>query len=135
MALDTIVTTSGFAGGGFGVPGLEGISPTVIAAGGAVLSAAIRALSSGGGGGGKTAFQVGSDIDIISNAEAAASCNGTSDKRFKLCNGVMVEVKRRRRRRRLLTCTDKVDIGFITGVLGKGSGGQSAISSMLARCG
>ncbi len=43
--------------------------------------------------------------------------------------------KTRRRRRRLLTCSDKADIAFLTGTLGKGALAQTAITSVLARCG
>lgn len=40
---------------------------------------------------------------------------------------------RRRRRRRLLTASDKADIAFITGTLGKGEIGRSAIAALLSR--
>lgn len=40
---------------------------------------------------------------------------------------------RRRRRRRLLTASDKADIAFITGTLGKGEMGKAAIASLLSR--
>ena len=43
--------------------------------------------------------------------------------------------KTRRRRKRLLTCSDKADIAFLTGTLGKGALAQTAITSVLARCG
>lgn len=42
-------------------------------------------------------------------------------------------LKRRRRRRKLLTASDKADIAFLTGVLGKGQTGSAAISALLSR--
>jgi hypothetical protein len=48
--------------------------------------------------------------------------------------GEITEKPKRRRRRRLLTCSDRADIAFITGVLGKGQSGQAAIATLLARC-
>lgn len=41
---------------------------------------------------------------------------------------------KRRRRKRLLTCGDRADIAFITGILGKGQAGSNAIATLLARC-
>lgn len=38
-----------------------------------------------------------------------------------------VERRRRRRRRRALTASDRADIGFITGLLGKGAGKEFSI--------
>lgn len=62
-------------------------------------------------------FDVGSEIDVLSQAEARSG-------------------KRRRRRRRLLTCSDKADIAFLHGQLGGGQLGRAAISSLLSRrCG
>lgn len=49
--------------------------------------------------------------------------------------GDVVCKKTRRRRKRLLTCSDKADIAFLTGTLGKGALAQTAITSVLARCG
>lgn len=40
---------------------------------------------------------------------------------------------RRRRRKQLLTASDRQDIAFIVGTLGKGQMGQAAISQLLAR--
>ncbi len=51
------------------------------------------------------------------------------------CTGQIYCKKTRRRRKRLLTCSDKADIAFITGTLGKGSLAQTAIASLLAKCG
>jgi len=50
------------------------------------------------------------------------------------CTGEIFCKKTRKRRKRLLTCSDKADIAFIIGQLGKGATSQSAISAMLARC-
>lgn len=41
---------------------------------------------------------------------------------------------KRRRRRRMLTCSDKEDIQFLIGVLGKGEMGKTAVASLLAGC-
>ncbi len=51
------------------------------------------------------------------------------------CTGEIYCKKTRKRRKRLLTCSDKADLAFIIGQLGKGAAGTSAISSLLARCG
>ncbi len=51
------------------------------------------------------------------------------------CTGQIICKKTRRRRKRLLTCSDKADIAFLTGTLGKGQLAQTAISSLLSRCG
>lgn len=70
----------------------------------------------------------------MSGAEVVVAAAGTDT--FKIdALGQLVLVKKRRRRKRLLTCSDKADIAFVTGTLGKGSLAQSAISSLLARCG
>ena len=42
-------------------------------------------------------------------------------------------VHRRRRRRKRLTASDKADIAFITGTLGKGEMGRTAIAALLSR--
>ena len=42
-------------------------------------------------------------------------------------------VHRRRRRRKLLTASDKADIACITGTLGKGEMGRTAIAALLSR--
>ena len=42
-------------------------------------------------------------------------------------------VHRRRRRRKLLTASDKADIAFITGTLGKGELGRTAFAALLSR--
>lgn len=69
--------------------------------------------------GGGLQIPVGSDIDIVGEAEMAA-----------------LRPRRRRRRRRLLTCSDKADIAFLHGQLGGGALGKAAISSILSRrCG
>jgi hypothetical protein len=47
--------------------------------------------------------------------------------------GALVEKRRRRRRKQLLTSSDRQDIAFIVGTLGKGQMGQAAISQLLAR--
>lgn len=41
--------------------------------------------------------------------------------------------RRRRRRKQLLTASDRQDIAFIVGTLGKGEMGKAAISQLLAR--
>ncbi len=51
------------------------------------------------------------------------------------CSGMLYCAKNRKRRKRLLTCSDKADIAFITGTLGKGALAQTAIASLLAKCG
>ena len=58
------------------------------------------------------------------------------DKYWKVdsCTGQLVPVKRRRRRKRLLSCSDKADLAFLVGTLGKGSIASTAISSLLAKC-
>ena len=47
--------------------------------------------------------------------------------------GEVFEKRRRRRRKQLLTSSDRQDIAFIVGTLGKGQMGQAAISQLLAR--
>lgn len=42
--------------------------------------------------------------------------------------------KKRRRRRRMLTCSDKEDIQFLIGILGKGEMGKTAVAALLAGC-
>ena len=58
------------------------------------------------------------------------------DKYWKVdsCTGQLVPVTRRRRRKRLLSCSDKADLAFLVGTLGKGSIASTAISSLLAKC-
>lgn len=114
---------------GFGVPDI------LKAAGGAVLGAVVRGIAGAGGQDQRNAFRTGPEIDILSQAEASR-CNGDFSKRFKIdpCTGNLVEVKTRRRRKRMLTCSDKVDIAFVTGTLGKGQIASAAISSLLSRC-
>ena len=58
------------------------------------------------------------------------------DKYWKIdsCTGQLVPVTRRRRRKRLLSCSDKADLAFLVGTLGKGSIASTAISSLLAKC-
>ncbi len=51
------------------------------------------------------------------------------------CSGQIVCRPNKKRRKRLLTCTDKADIAFVVGTLGKGQLAQTAIASLLARCG
>ncbi len=49
--------------------------------------------------------------------------------------GELICKKTRKRRKRLLTCSDKADIAFLTGTLGKGQLGQAAVTAVLTRCG
>ncbi len=51
------------------------------------------------------------------------------------CTGEIFCKKTKKRRKRLLTCGDKADIAFVIGTLGKGQIAQTAIASLLARCG
>ncbi len=95
------------------------------------------------GGGRQSALQPiprGSDIDIVAGGAGGGEPGGdicapgyhiAIDK----CSGQMVCRKNRKRRKKMLTCSDKVDISFLTGVLGKGANGQAAIQALLARCG
>ncbi len=132
MSADTIIV--GGAGGGVlqvRGPG-AGIRPNQGLSVGSVLRAGagiVGGLVSG------NVFDTSPDIEIQSQAQAAASSNGEC-KTFRVdrCTGELVCIKPRKRRRRLLTCGDKADIAFIVGSLGKGALGQTAISSMLARC-
>lgn len=71
-----------------------------------------------------TGFTPGADIDVMSEEEMI---------QFEK-TGEFTPRRRRRRRRRLLTSSDRADIAFITGVLGKGQSGQAAIATLLARC-
>ncbi len=75
-------------------------------------------------------FRPGAAIEI----EGQGLAPGTQ---FKVdpVSGELVIVKRRRRRKRLLTCSDKADIAFLTGTLGKGALAQGAITSVLSKCG
>jgi len=75
-------------------------------------------------------FPEGASIDIDSQGLPQGTV-------FKVdpVSGEIVILKRRRRRKRLLTCSDKADMAFVTGTLGKGQMGQAAISSLLSRCG
>lgn len=75
-------------------------------------------------------FTPGADIDIQSQGFAPGT-------KFEVdpATGEVKIIKRRRRRKRLLTCSDKADIAFVTGTLGKGSLASTAISSLLSRCG
>ena len=75
-------------------------------------------------------FPVGADIKI----ESQGLPQGT---RFEVdpVTGEITILKRRRRRKRLLTCSDKADIAFLTGTLGKGALAQGAITSVLSKCG
>jgi len=65
-------------------------------------------------------FAEGSDLKILSEAEARAM-------------GLNGRARGRRRRRKLLTCGDKADIAFLHGNLGGGQLGRAAISSLLSR--
>lgn len=73
---------------------------------------------------------------------AATGTNGSDpngpprDKYWKIdsCTGQLVPATRRRRRKRLLSCSDKADLAFLVGTLGKGSIASTAISSLLAKC-
>ncbi len=86
----------------------------------------------GGGGGGPPPFQTDFPPQPVSG-------NGVCPPGFQVavdhCTGQIVCKKTRKRRKRLLTCSDKADIAFITGTLGKGAMAQTAISALLARCG
>ncbi len=124
MAAKTVVTG---AGGGT-VPGQTGIFPggeALLNFGAGILTDVATEFLTGGN---------GSNGNI--NQVPQSGCT-PADKRFKIdpCTGQLVEVKKRRRRRRLLSCSDKADIAFVTGTLGKGSLASTAISSLLARCG
>jgi len=77
-----------------------------------------------------TAFEVGSRIGIDSQGLPPGTKFEIDSK-----TGEIVIIKRRRRRKRLLTCGDKSDIAFLTGTLGKGQMGQTAVSALLSRCG
>lgn len=90
-------------------------------------------------------------VDIVRNEYTALMGNQRSDfegrgngdpncppkdKYWKVdsCTGQLVPVTRRRRRKRLLSCSDKADLAFLVGTLGKGSIASTAISSLLAKC-
>jgi len=82
----------------------------------------------------------GSDIDIVAGGSAGGApgadvCAPGYHVAVDKCTGQLVCKKNRRRRKKMLTCSDKADIAFIIGQLGKGAGAQSAISAMLAKCG
>ncbi len=51
------------------------------------------------------------------------------------CTGQIVCKPNKKRRKRLLSCSDKADIAFVVGTLGKGQLAQTAIASLIARCG
>ncbi len=80
-------------------------------------------------------FDTGSEIEIQSQAQAAATNGECKLFRVDRCTGQLVCVKRRRRRKRLLTCSDKADIAFLIGNLGKGDLGKSAVTAILSNCG
>ncbi len=87
-------------------------------------------------GGMGTYFPEGAQIDIQTQAEAAAGpCPPGYIPRWDKCSGTMKCVKRRSRRKKLLTCSDRGDIAFVIGQLGKGANGQAAVSALLSRCG
>ncbi len=80
-------------------------------------------------------FQPGADFEIVPNMTESGECPPGSRIARDACTGEIYCKKIRKRRKRLLTCSDKADIAFITGTLGKGALAQTAISSLLARCG
>jgi len=90
-----------------------------------------------------TVFTPGADIEILSNEEARAagipttpvSTNGNPHFRRDPCTGKLVLVKKRRRRKRMLSCSDKADMAFVIGQLGKGQLASTTISALIARCG
>ncbi len=107
----------------------------LLSAGGKLVKRLVNPQSSRG------LFETGSDIEILSNVEAAAagiSTNGVCPPGFHVavdkCSGAIVCKKTRRRRKRMLSCSDKVDISFITGTLGKGQMAQAAIAALIAKC-
>lgn len=66
---------------------------------------------------------------------AVSTATGMSSKGVKAVEGGATQYygRRRRRRRRLLTASDKADIAYLTGVLGKGQLGQAAVTALLSR--
>ncbi len=112
-----------------GVPGVSQAGQVLLA------DAGIRAL--------QTRTPPGFDPTVEIGPIGPLSPNGTADgglgpgARFRIdkCTGQLVLIKPRSRRKRLLTCQDKADIAFVTGTLGKGEMGKTAISSLLSRCG
>jgi len=75
-------------------------------------------------------FAEGADIQIDSQGLPAGT-------KFEIdpMTGEIRVLKRRKRRKRLLTCGDKSDLAFLVGQLGKGQLAQSAITSLLSKCG
>jgi len=114
VALDAAsgLINSRSSGGGTGVSGFVG-----------------QANATGVGPGGFPTFPVGSQIDIQSQGFPPGT-------KFEVdaSTGEVKILKRRRRRKRLLTCSDKADIAFVVGNLGKGAMGQAAVSGLLSRC-
>ncbi len=78
-------------------------------------------------------FETGAPIKITSGTNDA--CPPGHHLAQDSCTGQIVCKKNRRRRKRMLTCSDKADIAFITGTLGKGQMAQTAIASLIAKCG
>ncbi len=80
-------------------------------------------------------FTPGADIEIVPSMDAQGRCPPGSAIARDACTGEIYCKKTRKRRKRLLTCGDKADIAFVIGTLGKGQIAQTAIASLLARCG
>ncbi len=74
------------------------------------------------------------DIEIVPNMKNGG-CPPGSRIAVDDCTGEIYCKKTRKRRKRLLSCSDKADIAFVVGTLGKGSLAQTAIASLIARCG
>lgn len=92
--------------------------------GGDALTTATSLMAGGTGGGTGGAFGTpGAPIEIVPGTVYEID-PVTGDVRRK---------RKRRRRRQLLTCSDRNDIAFIIGVLGKGSIANTAISTLLSR--
>lgn len=95
------------------------------------IIAAMRLLGTG------LAFGVGSELisqnvqqaglSPISFAQSLVPGGGTATVHPGTVHDIMMH-KRRRRRRRALTASDKVDIAFIAGILGKAAGGRFAVA-------
>ncbi len=80
-------------------------------------------------------FTPGADFEIVPTMGASGECPPGSRIARDSCTGEIYCKRIRRRRKRLLSCSDKADIAFITGTLGKGSLAQTAIAALLAKCG
>ncbi len=125
-------------GGGFTTRIVNGV-PWIVDAAGALIRIVGSAIAGGGGGGGGGStnlfdpIPMGADITITgSGSKCYPGQECQPGWHWSAKHGCCV--KTRRRRKRMLTCTDKADIGFIMGTMGKSDMAKSAIAALIARC-